>query len=149
LSPRVSRSRPRVAAPGAPRRLLVRLALPMAALVTLLGAVRPALPVSVVVLDAVAFLAGGRTLVGSAYGLRIGREQRTAAMAVRAATNQFGYFVGAAVGGVALAVRGYAGLGAVLALLLVVAAATLTRPRRRRATSPARLRRDAAPARAR
>jgi predicted MFS family arabinose efflux permease len=119
------------------RRLLVRLALSMAALVALLGAVRPALPVTVAVLDAVAFLAGGRTLVGSAYGLRIGREQRTAAMAVRAAANQFGYFVGAATGGAALAVRGYPGLGIVLALLLVVGAVTLAQPRRGPAASPA------------
>jgi len=127
----------RVADTEDPRRLLVRLALAMAALVALLGAVRPALAVTVVVLDAVSFLAGGRTLIGSAYGLRIGHEQRTAAMAVRAAANQFGYFIGAATGGAALAVRGYAGLGVVLALLLVVAAATLTQPRRERAGSPA------------
>jgi predicted MFS family arabinose efflux permease len=139
----------RVADTEDPRRLLVRLALAMAALVALLGAMRPGPVVSALVLDAVAFLAGGRTLVGSAYGLRVAREQRTAAMAVRAAANQFGYFVGAATGGAALAVWGYVGLGVVLGLLLVVAAATLRQPRRRRAMSPAPLRRAAAPARAR
>jgi MFS transporter, DHA1 family, inner membrane transport protein len=132
-----------------PRGLLIRLALAMAALVALLGAVRPAPVVSAVVLDAIAFLGGGRSLLGSAYGFRAAPERRVAAMAARAAANQFGYFVGAAVGGVALAIWGYAGFGVVLGLLLVVAGATLTQPRRRPATSPARLQRAAAPARAR
>src|SRR5262249_18237117 len=122
-----------------PRRRLLRPAIAMAAFVALRGVVRPAAAVSAGLFDAVAFLAGGRTLVGSAYGLRVGRENRSAAMAVRAAANQFGYFVGAAAGGAALAFRGYVGLGAVLGLLLVVAAATLTDPRRRGAGSPAPL----------
>ena len=132
-----------------PRRSLVRLAFAMGALVVLLGTVRPTAAVSAAVFSALAFLGGGRSLLGSAYGFRAAPEQRVAAMAARAAANQFGYFVGAAAGGVALGVSGYAGFGVVLALLFAVAGATLTPPRRRRASSPARLRRTAAPARAR
>jgi predicted MFS family arabinose efflux permease len=120
----------RRAAARDPRGPLICLAFAMAALVALLGAERPAPVVSAVVLAATAFLGGGRTLLGSAYGLRAAPEQRVGAMAARAAANQFGYCVGAAAGGLALAVDSYPGLGAVLGLLFVVAGATLM-PRRR------------------
>ena len=139
----------RVADADDTRRPLIRLALGMGVLVMLLGAVRPTAAVSMAFFAATAFLGGGRTLLGSSYGFRTSPERRVAAMAARAAANQFGYFVGAAVGGVALAAWGYAGLGVLLGLLFVVAAATLTPPRRRRATSPAGLRHAAAPGRAR
>jgi predicted MFS family arabinose efflux permease len=115
------------------RRPLAALALGMAAVVPLIGAVRPAPAVSAALLSAAAFLAGGRTLLGNAYGLQVPAEERVAVMAARAAANQLGYFVGAAAGGLALAVAGYAGLGVVLGLLLVAAAASVAAPRRRKA----------------
>jgi hypothetical protein len=42
-------------------------------------------------------------------------------MAMRAAANQFGYLLGAAVGGLALAVAGFAGLGAALSTMFFLA----------------------------
>jgi predicted MFS family arabinose efflux permease len=137
---------------------LVRLALAMAPLVALLGLVRPAPVFSAVVFSAIAFLGGGRTLLSSAYGLRAEPEQRRAAMAARAAANQFGSFVGASTAGLALTAWGYGGFGLALGFLFVVAAvlvadlgsaARLTPPRRRRAMSAARPQRIAAPDRAR
>jgi predicted MFS family arabinose efflux permease len=115
----------RRAAARDPRRLLIRLALAMAVLVALFGAVRPTTAVSAIVLASTAFLGGGRSLLGNAVGLHAARDRRVAAMAARAAANQFGYFVGAAAGGLALSLSGYAGLGLLLALLFVLAAAAL------------------------
>jgi predicted MFS family arabinose efflux permease len=111
---------------GEQRQLLVRLALAMGAIVPLVGAVRPNTAVSALLLAATAFLGGARTLLGNAFGLQAAPERRVAVMAARAAANQFGYFVGSAVGGVALAAFGYPGLGLVLSLLFVAAAAPLT-----------------------
>jgi hypothetical protein len=42
-------------------------------------------------------------------------------MSMRAAANQFGYLLGAAVGGLALAVAGFAGLGIALGCLFAAA----------------------------
>jgi DHA1 family inner membrane transport protein len=111
---------------GDPRWLLVRLALAMAATVPLVGAVRPNAAVSTVLLAVAAFLGGARTLLANAFGLQAAPERRVAVMAARAAANQFGYFVGSAAGGVALAVSGYPGLALMLGLLFVGSAAVLT-----------------------
>jgi DHA1 family inner membrane transport protein len=148
----------RRAADADARRPLVRLALAMAPLVALLGLVRPSPVFSAAVLAAISFLGGGRTLLGSAYGFHAEPEQRRAAMAARAAANQFGSFVGASTAGLALTAWGYGGFGLALGALFVVAAVLvgdlgpavrLTPPRRRRATSPARLQHIAVPDRAR
>jgi predicted MFS family arabinose efflux permease len=128
---------------------LVGLAVGMALLVTLFGAVRPSTGVSALLLAALSFLGGGRTLLGNAYGLAARPERRLPAMAARAAANQLGTFVGSATAGVALAAGGYGFFGLVLAFELVLSTLPLRRRRRGRATVPARLRRAAAPARAR
>jgi predicted MFS family arabinose efflux permease len=112
---------------GDSRSLLVRLALLLAVGIMLFGAVRPGLVVSAVLLAVPAFLAGGRTLIGNAFGLEEAPERRLAVMAARAAANQFGYLFGAAAAGAALAVSGYAALGIVLGALFVGAAAALAR----------------------
>jgi predicted MFS family arabinose efflux permease len=114
------------------RWLLVRLALGLAVSVALFGAVRPGLVVSASLLAACAFVAGGRTLIGNAFGLEAAPERRRAMMAARAAAVQFGYFVGSAVGGLALAASGYGALGLVLGSLFAAAAlplSALARPR--------------------
>jgi DHA1 family inner membrane transport protein len=128
---------------------LIRLAVGMALLVGLFGVLRPAEEVSVALLAALSFLGGGRTLLGNAYGLAARPERRLSAMAARAAANQLGTFVGAATAGAALAAGGYSLFGLVLALEFVVSTLPLSRRRRERAMLPARLRRAAAPARAR
>jgi DHA1 family inner membrane transport protein len=133
----------------ASRGALVRLAVGMATLVGLFGVLRPAEEVSVALLAALSFLGGGRTLLGNAYGLAARPERRLPAMAARAAANQLGTFVGAATAGAALAAGGYGLFGLVLALEFVLSTLPLRRRRRGHATLPARLRRAAAPARAR
>jgi DHA1 family inner membrane transport protein len=111
---------------GDVRRSLIRLALVLAILVLLVGAVRPNILVSAVLLSLAAFVAGGRTLLGSSFGLDVAPERRMAVMGARAAANQFGYFVGSAAGGIALGLSGYPGLGIVLGALFVAAALPLT-----------------------
>ena len=105
------------------RRRLVALGLVLAALVALFGAARSGPAVSTILFSAAAFVAGGRTLVSSSVGLSVAPELRSAVMAGRAATMQFGYFLGVVLAGAGLAIAGYAGLGAAMALLFVGAAA--------------------------
>jgi predicted MFS family arabinose efflux permease len=104
------------------RALLVALALSAAVTVALLGAVRTSLWVSLVLFSLLCFIAGGRTLAGSARGLGLAQELRLGVTGVRTAAIQSGYFVGAAIGGIALATGGYALLGAAFAGLFVAAA---------------------------
>ncbi len=104
------------------RTLLVALALSAAVTVTLLGAVRVSVWLSLVLFSLLCFIAGGRTLAGSARGLGLAPELRLGVTGVRAAAIQAGYFVGAAVGGGALAAGGYATLGVAFGLLFVGAA---------------------------
>jgi predicted MFS family arabinose efflux permease len=112
---------------GDTRRSLMRMALALAVLMVLVGAVRESFLASGILLSGAAFVAGGRTLLGSSFGLAAAPEHRMALMGARAAANQFGYFFGAAIGGVAIAVSGYAGLGLVLGTLFVAAALSLSR----------------------
>jgi DHA1 family inner membrane transport protein len=102
--------------------LLVRLSLALAVGVALLGIVRPALPVSAAIFAATGFVAGGRTLIGSAVGLDSAPERRLAVMGARAAAAQLGYFLGSAAAGGALASGGYPGWGLGLGFLLLLSA---------------------------
>jgi DHA1 family inner membrane transport protein len=102
--------------------LLVRLSVVLAVGVALFGIVRPALPVSAALFAATAFVAGGRTLIGSAVGLEAAPERRLAVMGARAAAAQLGYFLGSAAAGVALAAGGYPGFGLALGFLFLVSA---------------------------
>jgi predicted MFS family arabinose efflux permease len=85
-----------------------------------------------------AMLAGGRTLVASAFALDDTRGHRTALTGLRVAMVQLGYFVGSIVGGVALAAGGFAVLGAAFGALLVAAAALVPRRAQAPAVAPAR-----------
>ena len=102
--------------------LLVRLSLVLALGVALFGTVRPALPVSLGLFAATAFVAGGRTLIGSAVGLEAEPERRLAVMSARSAAQQLGYFFGAAAAGGALAAGGYPGFGLALGFLFLLSA---------------------------
>ena len=97
--------------------LLVRLSALLAVAAALFGAFRPSLLVSVVLFSVAAFAAGGRTLVSSAFGLSIAPELRQTAMAMRAASMQFGYFSGSFAAGAALGIGGYPALGATVGSL--------------------------------
>jgi predicted MFS family arabinose efflux permease len=68
-------------------------------------------------------------------------EDKVAVMSMRAAANQFGYLLGAAAGGLALALSGFTGLGVALAAMFAAAVlahapTNLPRPAVLRAPSP-------------
>ena len=69
----------------------------------------------------------GGTLVASSFALATPPDLRPAVTSLRAATMQFGYFVGSIAGGAALALGGYSALGATMGLFFLGAAATLAR----------------------
>jgi len=104
------------------RRLLVALAISAAATVAVLYALRPSLWFTIAAFAALSFIAGGRTLAGSARGLGLAPEVRLGVTGVRTAALQSGYFVGAAIGGIALASGGYSLVGLAFATLFVGAA---------------------------
>lgn len=104
------------------RRLLVALAVSAAATVAVLYALRPSVWFTVAAFAALSFIAGGRTLAGSARGLGLAPELRLGVTGVRTAALQSGYFVGALVGGIALASGGYSLVGLAFAALFVGAA---------------------------
>jgi predicted MFS family arabinose efflux permease len=123
------------------RALLVALTAYQAAAVLVLGAVRPAVAVSLLVLASMAFVNGWRSMVASAFGMDTAPEDKVAVMSMRAAANQFGYLLGAAAGGAALALAGFAGLGVALAAMFAAAVlahapARLPRPAGLRTPSP-------------
>lgn len=110
---------------------LVGLALALAVAAAAFGAVRTSLAASTALFAVAAFMAGGRTLVSSVFGLSLPAELRPGATAMRSATMQFGYFTGTLAAGVALALGGYPALGATMGFLFLAAALVL-------ADSPAR-----------
>ena len=87
------------------------------AAVVVLGAFRPDVAVTLGVLSVMAFTNGRRSMVASALGMDTAPDDRLAMMSMRAAANQFGYLLGAATGGLALAVGGFPALGVALAAL--------------------------------
>jgi DHA1 family inner membrane transport protein len=104
------------------RRLLIALALSAAVTVAAIGTVRVSVLLTIALFCLLCFIAGGRTLAGSARGLGLAQELRLGVTGVRTAALQSGYFVGAAVGGAALAAGGYTLLGLAFAVLFVGAA---------------------------
>jgi DHA1 family inner membrane transport protein len=105
------------------RTLLVALGLTAAAGTALLGLVRPSPGASLVLLAACMAAIGGRTIAGSAFGLDAAPDERVAVMSLRAAAVQFGYLLGGASGGAALAAGGYGLLGATLGVLFLLGVA--------------------------
>jgi DHA1 family inner membrane transport protein len=103
-----------------PIRLLVGLAAALAALSVPFGAVRESALLSFVLVSAIAFCSGGRTLAGSARGLTVGGEAKMGAMSLRTAALQFGYLIGGSVGGFALDAGGYAAVGIAFAVLFAI-----------------------------
>src|SRR5215213_7758959 len=101
--------------------LLATLTTFQAGAVVVLGGMRPAAAVTLAVLAAMAFVNGWRSMVASALGMDAAPQDRVVVMSTRAAANQFGYLLGAAAGGLALAVAGFAGLGIALGCLFAAA----------------------------
>jgi MFS transporter, DHA1 family, inner membrane transport protein len=113
------------------RSLLVALGLTAAAGTALFGLVRPSPTASLVLFVACMAAIGGRTIAGSSFGLDAAPDQRVAVMSLRAAAVQFGYLLGAASGGAALAAGGYGLLGATLGVLFLLGATPHLRSRAR------------------
>jgi predicted MFS family arabinose efflux permease len=107
------------------RLLLVTLGVVLATIASLFEALRPSLVVSALLFSAAAFAAGGRTFVSNAFGLAAPSELRPGAMAIRAATMQFGYFTGSLAAGAALAFGGYPALGLAAGALFLASAGVL------------------------
>jgi predicted MFS family arabinose efflux permease len=100
-------------------RLLAGLTALQAAAVLAVGTVRPSLAVTVTLLAAMAFVNGTRSMIASALGMDTAADDRIAVMSLRAAANQFGYLLGAASGGLALALGGFAALGVIYCALFL------------------------------
>jgi predicted MFS family arabinose efflux permease len=90
--------------------------------VVVLGAVRPAVALTLAILAVMAFVNGCRSMVASALGMDTAPEDKVAVMSMRAAANQFGYLVGAAAGGLAVALADFPGLGVTLGAMFLAAA---------------------------
>jgi predicted MFS family arabinose efflux permease len=108
-------------AANATRALLTALTAFQGAAVLVLGTVRPGVALTLAVLAVMAFVNGWRSMVASALGMDTAPEDKLAVMSMRAAANQLGYLLGAALGGLALAVGGFAGLGLALAGMFAAA----------------------------
>lgn len=121
---------------GRARVVLAGGALASAVGVAVFATVRVSVPVSAVVLAALAFAAGARTLAGSSLGLQLAPHCRLQAMSARTTAVQFGYLLGAGLGGAALAAGGYAALGLTLGALYLAAAAPHVATLWRRSPSP-------------
>jgi predicted MFS family arabinose efflux permease len=119
------------------RQVLRLLAAALAIVDGLFGVARVDAATSTALLATAATLAGARTLVSSLFAVSTPPELRPSVTGLRAATMQIGYFVGALIGGIALAAGGYGALGAAMGASFAGAAALLARndakerPRRR------------------
>jgi MFS transporter, DHA1 family, inner membrane transport protein len=114
-----------------PKVLLAGLAVVLALTTGLFGMVRPSVVISTIIFSAAATAAGGRTVVSSAFGLALPPELRRAAVAMRAASMQFGYFAGSFAAGTALGIGGYRALGSLIGLLFLGAGLSLVARSRR------------------
>jgi MFS transporter, DHA1 family, inner membrane transport protein len=103
------------------QRLVIGLGLAAAVVAALIGSLRQALWLTVLLLAVYVFLNAGRTIAGSAFGLDAAPGRSVMAMGLRASAAQLGYLIGAGVGGLALHFGGYAALGAAFCGLYVLA----------------------------
>jgi predicted MFS family arabinose efflux permease len=115
-----------------PRQLLALCGLGLALATAAFGVLRPDVWFSAALFALMVLLAGSRTLSGSAAGLAAAPRDEVGVMSIRAAATQLGTVAGAAFGGLALAIGGYALLGLTLATLFALGAVphitTLRRP---------------------
>jgi MFS transporter, DHA1 family, inner membrane transport protein len=106
---------------------LALLALALVLTVAFFGVARTSVALSTVLFAFAAFAAGARTLVASAYGLSVAPAFRASLTSLRAATMQFGYFLGSIAGGIALALGGYAAVGLTMTGCFRLASTTVFR----------------------
>jgi predicted MFS family arabinose efflux permease len=107
---------------GSARPLLFWSAAALAIISVPFGAVRTSVAVSFAFVFALAFLAGGRTIAGSALGLMVGGDRKMGVMSLRTAALQFGYLIGGGIGGLALDFGGYTGVGITFSVFFAASA---------------------------
>jgi predicted MFS family arabinose efflux permease len=100
-----------------------------AGMVTTLGAVRPGAGLSLALLTVMAFLNGWRSMIASGLGMESAPDDKVTVMSMRAAANQFGYLLGAALGGLALAAGGFGMMGMTFSSLFALGALVHLAPR--------------------
>jgi DHA1 family inner membrane transport protein len=127
----------RRAAPRATVSTLAALTIAQGGLVAALGAVRPGAGLSLAVLTVMAFVNGWRSVIAGGLGMESAPDDKVAVMSMRAAANQFGYLLGAALGGLALAAGGFAGLGSTFCVLFMLGAVLHVAPAMRARPWPA------------
>jgi DHA1 family inner membrane transport protein len=101
---------------------LILLAMGLGGGILVFGAVRLGVPWSAGVVTLLGVLAGFRTFLASAFGMHLATDDKMALMSLRTAATQFGYVIGASLGGAALVLGGYPALGVVLAAMFGLAA---------------------------
>jgi DHA1 family inner membrane transport protein len=104
------------------RGVLISLGMACSVTAIALYSLRPNLWVSIALFGLAAFLAGGRTLAGGTRALDLAPELRLGVTGVRTAAIQSGSFVGAAVGGAALAAGGFTAAGLAFGALFAAGA---------------------------
>jgi len=109
--------------------ILAALTLAQAGAVAALGAVRPGAGLTLGILAVMAFVNGWRSVVASALGMDSVPDDKVTVMSMRAAANQFGYLLGAAAGGLALAAGGFGAVGATFSALFAAGALLHLAPR--------------------
>jgi MFS transporter, DHA1 family, inner membrane transport protein len=83
----------------------------------------PSLVGSSVLFASVAAVAGARTFAASAVGLKLSPSAPLFVTGLRSAANQFGYLIGAGLGGLALSVTGFTGFAVAMSACALLAAA--------------------------
>jgi MFS transporter, DHA1 family, inner membrane transport protein len=102
------------------RRLTAVTSVCAAALVAVMGAVRPGPVISVAFFAALALVAAGRTFAGGLRAVEHAAEGDGAAAGARAAAMQIGYLLGAGVGALVIEEGGYTAMGAAFSALFLV-----------------------------
>ena len=102
--------------------VLAALTFAQAGMVTALGVLRPGAGLSLALLTVMAFLNGWRSMIASGLGMESAPDDKVTVMSMRAAANQFGYLLGAALGGLALAAGGFGTMGMTFSSLFALGA---------------------------
>jgi DHA1 family inner membrane transport protein len=96
---------------GAARRAMIACSVGASIAVALNWGFTPAVGVTLVFFSVSAAMAATRTVAGTVYGFTVAGDLGREVGTVRAVTTQSGYLIGSLVGGAALAVAGFVGLG--------------------------------------
>ena len=86
---------------------------------------------SLALLTVMAFFNGWRSMIASALGMDSAPDDKVTVMSMRAAANQFGYLLGAALGGLALAAGGFGAMGMAFSALFALGSLVHLAPRLR------------------